>query len=241
MVGNDGVNAAVDHIAHVFLVVYRPGVDLHAAAVVQIDQLRLILEQHIARVHVVRVGALNVLVDVEIRLVVEQAGLDVRAELLELLHGNMVEGGDEYAVLHLVCGDGVDDALLQTLVEYLVVLQLHIEQHIGLVAEIEQLVKRPDVLSCEFGGLPGADVQLEHLLVGVVLDEAGAVRGALYRCIMENNELAVLRDMNVALKAVCTGLLDRLVECERAVLRVFARETAVREQHDLFHIRSPLS
>ena len=170
-----------------------------------------------------------------------QAGLDVRAELLELLHGNMVEGGDEYAVLHLVCGDGVDDALLQTLVEYLVVLQLHIEQHIGLVAEIEQLIKRPDVLSCEFGGLPGADVQLEHLLVGVVLDEAGAVRGALYRCIMENNELAVLRDMNVALKAVCTGLLDRLVECKRAVLRVFARETAVREQHDLFHIRSPLS
>lgn len=65
-----------------------------------------------------------------------------RAELFELLHGNMVEGGDEYAVLHLVCGDGVDDALLQTLVEYLVVLQLHIEQHIGLVAEIEQLIKR---------------------------------------------------------------------------------------------------
>ncbi len=156
--------------------------------------------------------------------------------LVETNDGNMVEGGDEYAVLHLVCGDGVDDALLQTLVEYLVVLQLHIEQHIGLVAEIEQLIKRPDVLSCEFGGLPGADVQLEHLLVGVVLDEADAVRGALYRCIMENNELAVLRDMNVALKAVCTGLLDRLVECKRAVLRVFARETAVREQHDLFHI-----
>ena len=88
VVGNDGVNAAMDHIAHVFLVVYRPGVDLHAAAVVQIDQLRLILEQHIARVHVVRVGALDVLVDVEIRLVVEQAGLDVRAELFELLHGN---------------------------------------------------------------------------------------------------------------------------------------------------------
>ena len=137
--------------------------------------------------------------------------------------------------------DGVDDALLQTLVEHLVVLQLHIEQHIGFVTEIEQLVEGPDVLTRELRGLPCADVQLEHFLVGVVLDKAGAVRGALDRSIVENNELAVLRDMNIALEAVNAGLLDRLAECERAVLRIVAGKTAVCKQHDLFHSGSPLS
>lgn len=47
VVGDDAVYAPGDHIFHVLLVIYRPGVDLHAPAVEQFHQLRLILQKHI--------------------------------------------------------------------------------------------------------------------------------------------------------------------------------------------------
>ena len=60
VVGDDAVYAPGDHIFHVLLVIYRPGVDLHAPAVKQLHQLRLILQKHIPGMHIVGIGALDI-------------------------------------------------------------------------------------------------------------------------------------------------------------------------------------
>lgn len=113
VVGDDAVYAPGDHIFHVLLVIYRPGVDLHAPAVEQFHQLRLILQKHIPGMHIVGIGALDIMFHVQIGLIIQKAGFNVRAQLLEMLHGDMVEGGNEHLLLHLAFADFVDHPLLQ--------------------------------------------------------------------------------------------------------------------------------
>ena len=91
VVGDDAVYAPGDHIFHVLLVIYRPGVDLHAPAVEQFHQLRLILQKHIPGMHIVGIGALDIMFHVQIGLIIQKAGFNVRAQLLEMLHGDMVK------------------------------------------------------------------------------------------------------------------------------------------------------
>ena len=90
VVGDAAVYAPGDHIFHVLLVIYGPGVDLHAPAVEQFHQLRLILQKHIPGMHIVGIGALDIMFHVQIGLIIQKAGFNVRAQLLEMLHGDMV-------------------------------------------------------------------------------------------------------------------------------------------------------
>lgn len=153
------VKKNIQHIFHVLLVIYRPGVDLHAPAVEQFHQLRLILQKHIPGMHIVGIGALDIMFHVQIGLIIQKAGFNVRAQLLEMLHGDMVEGGNEHLLLHLAFADFVDHPLLQILVKHLVVFQFHVQQHLGLLTEVQQLAKGPDMLTCKFRRLPSTDIQ----------------------------------------------------------------------------------
>ena len=141
--------------------------------------------------HVVGAGTPDVMLHVEKRLVVQEPGLNIGAQLLETLHGDVVEGGYEYPVLHVPGADLVNDPLLQPAVKDLVVFQLQIQKQAGLFAEIQKLAQGPDVLPCESRGLPRADVQRQQLVIGHVLDKAGAVGGALHGGIVENDQFSV--------------------------------------------------
>ena len=76
VVGDDAVYAPGDHIFHVLLVIYRPGVDLHAPAVEQFHQLRLILQKHIPGMHIVGIGALDIMFHVQMSIPREIAHLN---------------------------------------------------------------------------------------------------------------------------------------------------------------------
>jgi len=52
---------------------------------------------------------------------------------------------------------------------------------------------------------------------------------------VENNQLTVLCDVNIAFDAVGFGFLYDLPKGQRAVLRVLTGETAVGKQEGLFH------
>ena len=153
----------------------------------------------------------------------------------------MVEGGDEYLILHLAGADLVDDPLLQALVKHLVVFQFHVQQHFGLLAEVQQLAKGPDVLACKLRRLPRADIQRHQLVIGHVLDEASTVGGTFHGGVMENHQLAVPGDVDVALDAVGGSLFHRHLEGQRAVLRIIAGKAAVCKQKGPFHIMSLLT
>ena len=172
---------------------------------------------------------------IQVRLIVQQSGLNVRAQLLELLHGDVVEGGHEHLVLHLAGADLVDDPLLQPLVEHLVVFQFHVQQHLRLLAEVQQLAEGPDVLPGEFRGLPGADIQGQQLVIGHVLDEAGAVGGALHGGVVEDHQPAVLGDVDIAFNAVGVCLFHCHAESQGAVFRIVPGKSAVCEQKGPFH------
>ena len=92
------------------------------------------------------------------------------------------------------------------------------------------------MLTCKFRRLPSTDIQREQLIIGHVLDEAGAVGGALHRGIMENHQLAVFGDVNIAFKTVGSGLFHCHPEGQGAVLRVIAGKTAVCKQKRSLHI-----
>ena len=79
----------------------------------QIRQLRQVLEEPVPGMDAVRIGAVQIAVHVQQRLVVQESCPDLRAERLEPLHGEMVEGRDEHLLLHLAAGHRIDHPLLQ--------------------------------------------------------------------------------------------------------------------------------
>ena len=125
-------------------------------------------------------------------LVIQQPCIDLRAQLLEPLHGDVVEGGDEDLFLHPAGADLIYDPLFQTIVKDLVIFQFQIQEQPGFPAEVQQLPQGPDALSGKFRGLPGADVQLQQFGIGQVPDKAGTIGGALHRGVVENDQLTVL-------------------------------------------------
>ena len=202
----------------------------------QIRQLRQVLEEPVPGMDAVRIGAVQIAVHVQQRLVVQESCPDLRAERLEPLHGEMVEGRDEHLLLHLAAGHRIDHPLLQPLVEKEVVFQLQVQQPARLPAEVQQLIQRPDVLSCKRRRLPDADVQLQQLLIGMIPNEAGAIGGAVHSVVVDDHRNTVPGHVDVAFKAVCLCPVHGHLKGQRAVLRVLFAETAMGQDQRSFHL-----
>ena len=96
-----------------------------------------------------------------------------------------------------------------------------------LLAEIQQLCPSHHGLTGKLCTLPGTQIKLAQLLIGVILDVARAVGCAVEYRVVNDNQLAVLGEVNVALKAVAVGLFDRGLKGNTGIFRVITGKTAM--------------
>ena len=139
----------------------------------------------------------------------------------------MVKRGQKDLILHLKALNLTDDRLFQTGIKDLIVFELQIAHLVRLLAEIQQLCPGHHGLTGKLCALPGTQIKLAQLLIGVILDVARAVGRTIEYRVVNDDQLAVLGEMNVALKAVTVGLFDRGLKGNTGIFRVITGKTAM--------------
>jgi hypothetical protein len=162
---------------------------------------------------------------VQRRLGDERAYSDLAVQRPDPRERRVVEGLHERPVDHLVHLEHGHDALLDAGVEVGAALQLDPEA--GAIAEaLQHFLQRLEALAPEAPPVPGASVEPLELADGPLAHGPNAIRGALEREIVNDDGVAVLRQVNVHLERI-RALLERQLERGDGVLRRVRGRAAV--------------
>ena len=156
----------------------------------------------------------------------------LRQKLLHAHDGEMVEGREQHAVFHAEASDHFRQLFLDLRIIDDAGLQLHVGDKVRFRDPLAVFLKGRDPLRRKGAALDHGCIQGLQFGERIVLNVTFAVSCAVERFVMDDDKLPVLRELNIQLDPVCTGLF-RFPEGEHGVFRISAAVASVCEySHD---------